>query len=724
MNKKVHLLTILLISFHILNSTNLDSANLDLPNLKLGVFDTTHNEKYRYHPFNEIAESVGFNIEYMSIAKILDLEKLDLNPYDAMLFLIDIEFLKGLQTSKASQKILQIISAFGQKPNKLIGFAVPPVGNVKVSNKALIFAPFFKFAGLNVTPYSFETPNIPDNTDTNNINLEELNKSLEMLFNAINAFLNRPLESKSFLYHTTLSNPRKTNFVINHPSQNNTYFSMLPIKHGAPIPLAPTLPYGLYFYNPIRKNQIFITSNSLLSFSGICESFHICPTNFDLRKKMHDLIQEMMWELKVFMTQNNNQINFEYIEKHQKPDLPSALSDLGNGPKNKTTNKLKKIAWMEIPIFEKDDEKSIEQQNKMIDDILKSGNDMYLWITLNPQMYFSPIAKLKNKIDTYFNSVSKFTKKLSEKSNELNVVPPEILIGYEITNNVYEPNLPKNPAIDIYGNKYFDIPSPLDQNFWDNEIKNPLNLFLEKWNNPEISNTVKIAGVVLDLEMYCRRTTGSFLATMGFPPACFEKYNKFLSKFSYLDRSYRDKKTTNSQEQFTNVRDLIKTRSVQNYFHFLENQAKNLGNNLKHFFNKKIKNCLIACYAPNISVDWFYKGLYKGLSTQKKPIDLLTFNSEFYLYKNWLNKNGIYANHSSVLMLSKLRDKKDFWWVEQILKYNDGIWLNRFSRFSEDQHNDWTSIEQSSMNKEDAYSFFENIKKTNGPSIIQVDKNN
>ena len=633
-----------------------------------------------------------------------------------MLFLIDIEFLKGLQTSKASQKVLQIISAFGQKPNKLIGFALPPVGNVKIPTKSLIFAPFFKFAGLNVTSHSFEMQNIPDDADTKNINLEELNKSLEMFFNATNVFLNRPLESKSFLYHTTLSSPRKTNFVINHPSQKNACFSMLPIKHAVPIPLAPTLPYGLYFYNPIRRNQIFITSNSLLSFSGISESFHICPISFDLRKRMHDLIQEMMWELKVFMTKNNNKINFEYIEKHQKPDLPPALSDLENEPQNKSSNKLKKIAWMEIPIFEKDDAKSIEQQNKMIDDILKCGKDMYLWITLNPQMYFSPIAKLKNKIDIYFNSVSKFTKKLAAKSNELNVTPPEVLVGYEITNNIYEPNMPKNPAIDLYGNEYFDIPSPLDQNFWNNEIKNPLDTFLEKWNNPEVSNNIKIAGIVLDLEMYCRRTTGSFLATMGFSQDCFKKYNNFLSRFSYLDKNHLNRKNKKLQ-QFNNIRDLIKTRSVENYFHFLENQAVNLGNNLKHFFNEKIKNCLIACYAPNISVDWFYKGLYKGLSTRKKPIDLLTFNSEFYLYKNWLNKHGIYANHSSVLMLSKLRDKKDFWWINHILKHNDGIWLNRFSRFSEYQHSDWTSIEQSSMNEENANLFFENIKNMNSPSI-------
>ncbi|MBD3231724.1 hypothetical protein GF322_03605 [Candidatus Dependentiae bacterium] len=665
-------------------------------NLKFGIFDTTHLEIYRYQSFNEILKSVGFDIEYNSVAKILDsdIKELNLDSYDAILFLIDIEFLKGILNSLACQKIFRIINKFGKKTNKLIGFAFPTIGQ-KIHNKILLFSPFFKSVGLNINPFSFEIDKIPDNFDINSINLDQLNNSLKNFFNFTRNFLDQPLEARSFLYHKTLACPTKINFAIKYPTYTNHYLAILPIKHGCPLRLAPTLPYGIYFYNPIIKNQIFITSNSLLSFSSACESFHICPTNFNLRYKIHNLIQEMMWELKILMiTKKNNELNFDYIKQNKKPKLPIFLSNLEKNSESKPKNKKSiKIAWMEIKIFEKNDQESIKQQYQLINDILKTGNDTYLWITLNPNMYFSPIAKHTSEINTYLNSISKFTNLLKTKSQQLNTIPPKILLGYEITNNIYEPNLPTNYAVDLYTNKYLDLPSPLDENFWNNEIKKPLNFFLEKWKNPNISNNIKIVGIVLDLEMYCRKISGSFLDTIGFSSLCRNKY-----------------KTIKKITKNISINNLITTKSIQNYYDFLKTEAINLGNNLKNFFNEKIKNCMIICYAPNISTDWFYKAFYQGLSDKKNPIELLTFNSIFYSHKDWLIKNNIYANHSSVLMLSKIKNESDFLWIDHILKYHDGIWLNKFSRFSEKKHNDWMAIEQSPINEKEKNKFLEYLK--------------
>ena len=662
-------------------------------NLKIGIFDTTHLESYRMQPFIDLAKSVDFSIDYKSFAQISDssIEKLNLDQYDGIFFDIGIEFLKGMAHSPISHKILQIIQLYGKKSNKLIGLFLPPVGRVKLENKAIIFAPLFTRIGLNVTTNPFQLLTDKNENNFNNLNLKNICISLNSLSSSTKRFLDIPFEARSFLYHKTLSAPQNINFI--NPEQIKTsYFTTLPIKQNFSKLIKPTLPYGLYFFNPLRKNYILIGSNSLLSFSGISESFHICPIDFDLRKQIHEAIQEMLWELKLIITQNekeNFKINFEKIEKQQKPVLPKTISNVGTPIEknpNHSNNLLKKTAWTDLVFIE--NEKSETQQDNLIQAILKSGNDLSLWITLNPQMYYSPKARLLNKKEIYWKTIKRFTKNLKTKANKLGVKTPKILIGYEITNNIYEPNLPKQPAVDLYGNEYFDVPAPLDKNFWDTEIKNPLETFLQEWNKPEIGNGIEIAGIVLDLEMYCRRTTGAILATMGFRSENLQVFNKSFEKTIAL----------------------LKAKKLQKYFEFLENQAELIGKDLRNYFRQKLPECLITCYAPNISIDWFYKGLYKGLGTPQKPVQLLTFNSEFASHQKWLKNNGIFANHSSVLMLSKIKNKKDFWWINHILKHNHGIWFNKYSRFAEEQHNSWMNIEQSQMSKNDQLAFFDFVK--------------
>jgi hypothetical protein len=670
---------------------------LSAKTFKFGIFDTAHLEGYRYDPFIQICKSIGFDVDYKSIAKIMDSDDLEMQNYDAILFVLDIEFLKGMTTSFVSHKILRLIEKYARKPDKLVGLAFPPIG-AQIPNKALLFAPIFRRAGLHVNPHSFEILDVPDDFDIQSFDREKVNKNLEGFFDVTKRFFNVPMEARGFLYHTTLSLPRRINFV-SYASMHDSYFSVLPIKNTLPFRLSPTLPYGIYSFNPIRRNHLFLTSSTLLSFSGVGESFHVCPANFSLRQKMHELMQEMMWELKMILAQKNkDEIDFARIRKDIKPNLPKTLALLGkNSPKKKKTKR--KIAWMEILPFERDGEKDRKEQRLLVDCILKSGSDLDLWITLNPHSYYSPIAKHADKTEKFYSALSKFTKKLSQKAKELKVQLPKILVGYEITNNIYEPNLPKRCAVDLYLNKYVDVPDPLDKSFWQNEIKDPLVSFLYEWEKPQINNGIKLAGVVLDLEMYCRRTTGSFLGTMGFDVANFEKFKKLNS----LEVS------TKNTEVFAKV--LVKKKLLQKYFEFLQDQAEDLGKELKSFFHDQIKDGLIYCYAPNISIDWFYKGFYKGLGESTRPVQLLTFNAEFDSHRPWLQKNGINANHSSVLMLSKLRSEKDFARVDDILKNHDGIWLNRFSRFAEDNHNSWMSIEQSPMNEKDKEKFFDFLKK-------------
>lgn len=645
--------------------------NVSAKSLKIGLFDTTGIEEYKYQNFINLGQSVGFNIDYKSLAKILDNgDKLNLTEYESIFFIIGIEFLKGIATkSTASNKILNLIKKFSEQ-NKLIGLALPPIINTKIENKAALFAPIFNSLNINVQKNKTLAPLKPDYI-------------LNSLFIIINNFLNTPIEARSFGYHTTLTNPKKINFRPIQPVHTK-FITTLPIKNISSEPISATLPYGIYWSNPLNNKKLFITSSSLLSFSDISESFHICPTNLKYRLQMLKNIQIMLSELQLIL--NLKDINYEKININNTPELPYKIKQIGNPIQDKT--KKSKTAWTDINIFEKNDKHSKKQQSKLIKDILLTGSNMKLWLTLNPNMYFSPIGKKKSQKELFFKSLSKFTKNLKLESKKMHIKPPEIFIGFEIANNLYEPDLPKNSPIDIFGNKYFDIPNPIDFNFWNQEIIIPLKTFLNEWNNQNINNGLNICGIVIDLEMYARKTSNTFLSTFGFNQENINKYNN------------------------KNLNTLISNKELQKYFTFLQKEASEIGKMMKQNIEKLIPNGILACYAPNISTDWFYKGFYQGLSSQKRPIQLLTFNNEFNIHQKWLSKNKIFANHLSVLMLSKIKKQKDFWWIDKKLKNHHGIWLNKFSRFSENiNSNNGNNLEQSNMNKQDKIAFFKKLQK-------------
>ena len=679
--------------------------NLSARELKLGIFDSAHLDEFHYQPFIDIAKSVDFNVDYKSFAKIADstLEEINLDQYDGIIFVLGIEFFKnffqflqgrnkGLLTA-VSDKFLHIIETFGEKPNKLMGFAFPPGGN------AIAFLHILMGVGLK--PITNEIIQSFGFLKEGNVEIpHELAPQLNELFaNSVN-FLNIPMEKRSYMYDTTLMPPLNQRFPKGQqiPSQMQGALNKLkksrqtlPLRPSLSLAsvLEPTLPYGIYWFNPRSENHLFITSSTVLSFAGIAENYFVCPDNADLRRQMLGQVQEMMLELNVILSNENLKGNYQeaikVINENQKPDLPLVVRAMGMKKENKLlpetydidNNFLRGIGWTELHHFYDKpgvDPKVVEKQRDFfIECALKSGINA-LWFDFDPQVYYSPIGIANNEIkkEEFWKAVSLFTQKLSVKAKMLKKTPPKIFVGYQIVNNIRDENLPKSPAKDLYGNVYEDVPQPLDKSFWEEEIKKPLIPFLEKWNDTEISHGIKISGVVLDLEMYNRAKsqTGAFLATMGFGKETFEKFP--------------DAQLLGIGSLQENIQNLVMNSRMQAYFNYLEEQAEEIGRDLREFFRDQIPNCDIGCYAINMGMDWFYKGFYRGLGTKEKPLQLLTFNSEFDTFKSWLNRNKIYVNHSSVLMLSKIRSTEDFWRVNYILDRNNGVWINKFQRLAED----------------------------------------
>jgi hypothetical protein len=593
--------------------------------LKLALFDTGRNEKYVYQPAIDIIEANNFDVTYYPLSSIGDMsiEKL---PYsDYFFFLLCPEFLNTVDTSPLSKKILFIIKKYSLISDKTIGLIFP---SRRVSRNNPI-DPFIDLLGITSKNFYFT----------------ELT----------NKFLKLPLECRLQRYHTTLKLPNEG---ISFNSESlSTSCSLLPFDtQYFSQNIKNLLPFGIHWYNHTRKNNIFISYKSIFSFSGIMENFQMCPMDYKIKNNINRAFSNMIEQLYYLSAYNVKKISPHTVIP------PSAISNNSTlGPNIKKH----KIAWMDL--------KTGKQQKELVDFILRSSID-YLWITLNPHMYYSPIAKYKNKEKQFIKNLSLFTKRLSSQAKIKNIIPPKIFIGFEITNNLYKPNLPKNCAYDLYGNKYDDIPSPLDRNFWLYEVKTPLVTFLNVWRKKEVSNNIKLAGVILDLEMYLRKSTGAFLPTMGFS-------KKIAQRFSKISPIYL-------------TSHLIEKKLFKKYFSHLESEAKALGKDLKNFFNKHLPGSTVGCYAPNISVDWFYKNFYKGLSRKNRPIYLLTFNSEFSKHQSWLKKNNINTYHSGVLMLSKIKDEKDFSLFKKVLNSNHSIWINRFSRLVEPIVDNWSKLEQ------------------------------
>lgn len=672
--------------------------------VELAIVDTTERDESLYKPIIDILETVGFRVTYKPLHLILDqsVARLALPSYKAVLFIFGSEFLSGMGRSYFCAKVLQALQQYARIPGVMVGLVFPPLRSDPRVNIVGSCASIFNSLGLSTPTQALDLMQLRSPYERVNA-LAQQKLAINAFFYLTNVFLATPLETRPMEYHTTLNLPHngilfKGDQISNILTRVNQPLYLLPIQQGGSVAIQQTLPYGLYWFNPVRKNHVFITTSTLLSFAGISENFQICPTDFMLRHEMLALVQRMFWEVSLLSRGMN--------VASQAPRLPSSLASVGLKRSCKAPAIIsRKTAWMEINVFQdnsgdehaknaKDVQERQEQRVRLIDYIMDSGIDA-LWITINPQMYYSPAARLggKNNEKIFLDAWSRFTKALHEAATQRGIAAPNILVGYEITNNMYEPNMPKEYPIDMYENAYKDLPIPTDYAFWEQEVVKPLEVFMKKWKDPEISHGICISGVVLDLEMYCRKKTGTFLTPMGFEDQTFKKFIKQM-RFDWGDVALRDRPLM-----------LMKRRSGGAYFRFLEQESERIGARMQQHFLKAIPDCQIMCYMPHVNVSWFYKGLYKGLGRNQHPLQLLTFNSEFFAHEAWFKRHRINAYHSSVLMLSKLNDANDFSWVDYVLNHHHGVWLNRFSRFSEPKARDWTSIEQPRM-PEDLYPAF------------------
>lgn len=675
-------------------STSLLAAEAGVP---CSLIDLAGHEQIVYDPFMGLLKGAGFEPAYIGLHSFADESGIAdrvATQQKGVFLVVAADLLANINTSPVGKKLKQFLFRISQVPNFFVGLFLPNFGGVQ-PHMALLPALHEIFEPLGIVTQAPLLQQL-EGRGSQPINVRHLTSA------AIDFFLKNPIISRPMPFHTTLSMPHGGRLFSSRllgAAHRNPQLSLtlLPAhaKRHVSKKLQQMLPFFLYTYSSTRPLHVLVGNEMLISGLGITEQFHIRPLKTAYAKEMLELMGLALAQFHAVVTKvEKNKKNFHAIvQSVAKPNFGEVVDSFGRASGDDDKRALRKIAWMELNMFEPltpDQAKKMSildqsrRQRELIAYLLKGKFDG-LWVTLNPHQYWSPIARKKDREQAFLASVRSFTKQLAAACKRKNRSIPPLLVGFEITNNIYQPNLPAQCGVDMFGNEFNDIPAPLNLTFWQQEVIDSLRALVQHWQDPTLSHGVPLKGVVLDLEMYCRRRTGSFTPTCGFDKETLQSYDATFM--------------VESSSVHTAVQKLMETGRCSDFLAQRTARAKQLGLSMRAAFKEVLgSDAYVICYAQNLMIDWFYKGLYQGLGTKDDPVGLLTFNAEFMRHRPWLEQQGIYANHGCVVLLSKLASPKEFGYVNYVRQAHQSVWLNRVSRLVEDYDpKSWITVEQTPL---------------------------
>jgi hypothetical protein len=365
----------------------------------------------------------------------------------------------------------------------------------------------------------------------------------------------------------------------------------------------------------------------------------------------------------------------EQLERTIAAALGASGAPTATGESERALGGLRKSAWLELTVFIGDNRRA---QQELVDLILRARLDA-LWISLSPNQYYGRNARWPERSGEFEHTVRSFTALLAARAQG---ALPRVLAGFQLANNFIAPApQPSQCARDIHGVDYPDVPAPFDPELWRHELVEPWAALVARW--PALSAEVPLSGLVLDLELYLRKISGvsRFLATMGFEA---EPVRRFAGK--------------------AGVRSILLEHRAAEYFEFLDREAESIAASTRAAIRDALPGAIAACYAPSLSLDGFYRGLYRAWS----PLWLFTFDA--LPHRRALAERGVDARHARVLLLSKIRSRADFGLLDRTLAEHDGIWLNRFSRLVEPYDpSRWHRLEQTPLSPADRAALCEHL---------------
>jgi hypothetical protein len=634
---------------------------------KLLWCDTGIHDQSLYQTTFDMFQRAGWNIDYRTIADLLDLSDGALLQYDGLAVNLEMEVVRAKPSSLPRKKVLDLIRRYALVPHKTTIMLFPTLGSREVE-VALRVEPFFSALGLS----SFGAAALSSDAQP------ESRASARLLVK----FLSLPLEMRAFRYDTTLKVARQKGPSLSKQLEafehykGGVFSEFLPLT-SKPVDekLHPLRPLGIYLKSPHNGHQVVCGFSSTTTLFDCHESFQIVPADMTLQAQLKDTVYTF-WRQILFLAGSGG--------SHDKKTIRDQLKDfkeieyVSKQNERPLMKKKRKVAWMEVLL---DAQRQEEKQRRLVEDIYQAGLTD-LWISFSPQMYYSKHAKNPKQRNDFESSAAYFVKLLAEYAREHDKVVPRILVGFELANNLYEPHLPKPAALDLYETPYQDVPSPFSRNFWQNELIDPLKTFVGFWETIKQEHGVGLSGVVLDLELYCRKTTGLFLSTMGLCQEVRSGFTQEAERFCLGDAP-------------SFIQKLSMHKSTNEYIRFLGDKSDELASWMAKEIKLAMGSTLIGCYAPFAQQDYFYRALYKNFAREHGNILLFTFNSQSHSVRELFSQLAIDGEHIGVVMLSKLQDGTSARVVDEAMRHHDGLWLNRFSRMVDEQDPDaWFYIEQ------------------------------
>lgn len=215
----------------------------------------------------------------------------------------------------------------------------------------------------------------------------------------------------------------------------------------------------------------------------------------------------------------------------------------------------------------------------------------------------------------------------------------------------------------------WDVPSPWDLEVWRREVVRPARIAAQ-WARREPS----VAGIVLDVEMYGRKPL-FFGQGLDFGDAPFLA---FLRNRGELEAG----SSLRPRERFPWLRD---RGLLQQYYDFLEQRAELMGRELRQAIHSIHPGLILGSYSAGALQRWFYRGLWRGMSTPERPLVLFTFQRDLDPDQEALAREGIHVLHVRALLMGLLRREDYPRLFDHALRRNWGYWLNRLTALVADR---------------------------------------
>lgn len=650
---------------------------------KLLIIDTNGDQKYNYRNTILLAESVGFQVDFINLYELL--ESKQISGYQNVLIFISSSLIQNLNTT-LGQKIIKILENLSTQSNKYIGILLPSVARATPQVMK-------KFE------YLLEKCGVFKNIVQDPRHAQEVKTTYQRFLKHI---LQHDLNIGS-LYGTTLFNQNTNPFVkFDYHQDSMGIIKFWPDQTQFSGDISQTLPAALYVKNETIGNSYIISKESVFNFADINENFFKCPFDVTVRNKLLMVPQQILLQFYNIIGLHNHKsvkataqslpkeftMPFIIQEKKQAQKKMSALMC-----KNKHYSWVCKqgisCAWLEVTDFFAGDaqKKKDHSEESSVDQgaafLIDAGFNM-LWFEFNPEVYLSINAKDKQGLPEFKRKITAIANALKNKAKQKGKPMPKIFIGTDITTNFGKMPV-KHATKDVYGVHYSKIPCPTDVTFfWQPEVIEVFEKFYTMFKD-----ILPIDGIFFDFEMYhAQDQAGAYTNQMDFSDLSWQLYCQHTHQLSALQ--YREIK---DRVQF-----LSKTKQFGHYFIVLKHKAREIGNLIKQKLTAIKPDLVFGAYTITLPNSWFYQGLFAGLSSPKSPIILATFNIDYYSHYQWLIQNDIYVFHAAPLMLSKFKTKEDFALIDYLLQFHDFVWYNRPSRMIHKKRDgqSW-SIEASQM---------------------------